>query len=83
MPVLLFDGNDDIHPKEVTDAMAPLIPNVEVAENPWSGEEFMGRFTGKTPGSLMADLYPRMAPRILAWVAKTEAKLAAASTPRR
>jgi len=67
VPTLVFEGNDDVHPPEVAEAIAALIPGATFAASPWAREEWMGRFTGRMPGSVF-DLYPKLAPRILAFV---------------
>jgi pimeloyl-ACP methyl ester carboxylesterase len=68
LPTLLFAGNDDIHPKAVSDIVAQLIPGVTYLPSPWSDEDFMGRFAGSIPGSVF-DLYPQLAPEILKFIA--------------
>jgi len=73
LPVMIFGGNDDIHPETVSDAMARLIPHAELVPSAWSHEEFMAIFTGRQPGSVF-DLYPRLAPAILEFVARQEAQ---------
>ena len=67
VPTLVFGGNDDVHPKAVSDAMAQLIPNATYRPSPWSGEEFIGRFSGRISKSVM-DLYPALVPGITAFV---------------
>jgi pimeloyl-ACP methyl ester carboxylesterase len=67
LPTLLFEGNDDIHPKAVSDIVARLIPNATYLPSPWSDEDFMGRFAGSIPGSVF-DLYPQLAPDILRFI---------------
>ncbi|MBV1689245.1 alpha/beta hydrolase [Novosphingobium sp. G106] len=68
LPTLLFEGNDDIHPKAVSDIVAQMIPGTIYLPSPWSDADFMERFTGKTPGSVF-DLYPQLAPEILGFIA--------------
>jgi hypothetical protein len=63
VPTLVFEGNDDVHPKAVSDAMARLIPGADYRASPWSGEEFLGRFCGRIPASVM-ELYPALVPGI-------------------
>lgn len=67
-PALVFEGNDDIHPPEVAEAIARLIPDATLAPSPWPRAAWMDRFSGRTPGSVF-DLYPQLAPAILAFVA--------------
>lgn len=78
LPTRIFAGNDDIHPQEVSEAMARLIPGAELAPSPWSTEAFMAIFTGRTPGSVF-DLYPRLAPGILEFIAAHEGVTATAA----
>jgi pimeloyl-ACP methyl ester carboxylesterase len=68
MPTLLFEGNDDIHPKSVSDAMAALLPNVTLKPSPWAGQDWMDVFTGRKPGTVF-DMYPMLAPHILDFIA--------------
>jgi 2-hydroxy-6-oxonona-2,4-dienedioate hydrolase len=68
LPTLLFEGNDDIHPKAVSDIVARLIPGVSYLPSPWSDADFMGRFAGSIQGSVF-DLYPQLAPEILRFIA--------------
>lgn len=69
MPTLIFAGNDDIHPKSVSDVMARLIPGATYLPSPWSGEAFMDRLTGRVAGSVF-DLYPQLVPDIAEFIAK-------------
>lgn len=69
VPTLIFEGNDDVHPKAVSDVMARQIPGALYLPSPWPSEEFMGRFSGRLPGSVF-DLYPQLAPDILAFLPK-------------
>lgn len=68
LPTLLFEGNDDIHPKAVSDIVARSIPNTTYRPSPWSDADFMGRFAGAIPGSVF-DLYPQLAPEIVRFMA--------------
>jgi pimeloyl-ACP methyl ester carboxylesterase len=63
-PTLIFEGNDDIHPAESSQALAAAIRSATLVPSPWSGEEFMGILTGRVPGAVF-DLYPRLVPQIL------------------
>jgi pimeloyl-ACP methyl ester carboxylesterase len=67
VPTLVFEGNDDIHPPEVAEAIARLIPGARFAPSPWPREAWMDRFTGRIPG-MVFDLYPRLAPDILGFL---------------
>ena len=68
LPTLIFEGNDDIHPAEASQALAQAIPGAMLVPNPWSGEEFMAILTGRSAGAVF-DLYPRLMPQILAFTA--------------
>lgn len=72
VPAVVFEGCDDIHPPEAAEAIHALILGSDLAPSPWGREEWMDRFTGKTAGSVF-DLYPRLAPQILAFVDRVEA----------
>jgi pimeloyl-ACP methyl ester carboxylesterase len=65
-PTLIFEGNDDIHPAESSQALAKAIPGAKLVPSPWTGETFMGVLTGKVPGKVF-DLYPQLVPRIVAF----------------
>jgi pimeloyl-ACP methyl ester carboxylesterase len=69
VPTLIFAGNDDIHPAASSVALASAIPGTQLVASPWSGDEFMGIMTGRDPGRVF-DLYPRMIPRMLEFVAE-------------
>jgi pimeloyl-ACP methyl ester carboxylesterase len=68
-PTLIFEGCDDIHAPEVSQSMARLIPSALHLPSPWPREDWMGRFTGRIPGSVF-DLYPLLAPHIMAFIAR-------------
>ena len=68
LPTLIFEGNDDIHPAEASQALAQAIPGATLVSNPWSGEEFMAILTGRSAGAVFG-LYPRLMPQILAFTA--------------
>jgi pimeloyl-ACP methyl ester carboxylesterase len=72
MPTLIFEGGDDIHPAEVSHAMARLIPGAIHIPSAWPHEEWMDCFTGRSGVSLFS-LYPRLAPGILDFIARHEA----------
>src|SRR5690606_36558355 len=72
LPILIFEGNDDIHPPEVAHAIARLAPGAQLLPSPWPSEAWMGRFTGRIPGSVF-DLYPLLAPQILDFVGAHDA----------
>ena len=69
LPALIVAGNDDIHPAEVSDAMARLIPKTRYIASPWSNAEWQERFTGLAGGSVF-DLYPLLVPALLDFVAR-------------
>jgi pimeloyl-ACP methyl ester carboxylesterase len=71
VPTLVFEGNDDVHPKAVSDAMARLIPGAAYRPSPWTGEEFTGRFCGRIAAPVM-DLYPALVPDIVEFVRRHE-----------
>lgn len=70
LPTLIFAGGDDIHPPAVSQALARLIPSSTLAPSAWRGEDWMDRFTGRTPGSVF-DLYPLLAPAIVDFLTQT------------
>jgi pimeloyl-ACP methyl ester carboxylesterase len=72
IPTLIFQGNDDIHPKEVSDMMARTIPKATYLPSPWPSEDFMGLLSGRIPGAVF-DLYPQLVPGITAFLAEHEA----------
>lgn len=67
LPALIFEGGDDIHPPEVSQALARLIPGATLAPSAWPGEAWMDRFTGRIAGSVF-DLYPQLAPAIVEFI---------------
>jgi len=67
VPALVIEGNDDIHPPEVAQEIARLVPGARFVPSPWSREEFMGVYSGRTPGRVF-DLYPKLAPEIVAFI---------------
>ena len=69
VPSLIFESDDDVHPKAVSDAMAQLIPHATYLPLPWPNTEWMGRFTGRIQGSVF-DLYPMLVPDIVAFIGK-------------
>ena len=73
-PILVFEGNDDIHPKQASDAVERLAPNVEPTPAVWSGEEFYDAYTGRVPGGIMQSLYPRMVNRIIEYLDRQESR---------
>ena len=75
IPTLIFEGGDDIHPASVSQAMARLIPGAQHVPSAWPHAEWMDRFTGRSADSIF-ELYPRMAPAILAFVARHEGRAA-------
>jgi pimeloyl-ACP methyl ester carboxylesterase len=67
LPALIFEGCDDIHPPEVAEALAGLLPGARLVSSPWPREDFMDRLTGRVAGTVF-DLYPRLAPAILGFI---------------
>jgi pimeloyl-ACP methyl ester carboxylesterase len=66
-PALIFEGGDDIHPAEVSAAMARLMPRATLLPSAWPPQEWMDRFTGRSLGSVF-DLYPALAPAIFDFI---------------
>jgi pimeloyl-ACP methyl ester carboxylesterase len=71
VPTLIFEGNDDVHPRETSDMMARMIPGATYLPSPWSTDDFMGRLSGRVPGPVF-DLYPRLVPDIATFLASHE-----------
>ncbi len=67
VPTLVFEGNDDIHPREASRSVASLIPGAISTPSPWSGDEFIERYTSPDPTGVF-NLYPRLAPKVLEFV---------------
>ena len=67
LPTLLFEGGDDVHPAEVSAAMARLMPRASLLPSAWTARDWMDRFTGRSPGSVF-DLYPKLAPAIFDFI---------------
>jgi pimeloyl-ACP methyl ester carboxylesterase len=72
-PTLVFEGNDDLHPLEAAVAVHQLIDGSQLAPLPWSHEEWIDHLVGRAPGSVM-DLYPRLVPAVLDFLARAEAE---------
>jgi hypothetical protein len=72
VPTLIFAGNDDVHPKDTSDGMARMIPGATYVPSPWASEEFMGRLSGRVPGSAF-DFNPQLLPDIAGFLARHEA----------
>ena len=62
-PTLVFSGNDLFHPAEPAAALHRLVAGSELAELPWTGEEWTSRYHGPKPAGVV-DLYPRLVPQI-------------------
>ncbi len=73
-PTLVFQGNDDIHTQDASDALHRLIAGSELAPLPSTHDEWMEIYTGTRPGSVMEQLYPRLAGRIGEFLDRTEAQ---------
>jgi len=71
VPTLLFAGNDEIHTKEVSNAMAELMPNVTLLPCAWSVDQWNAKINGRTPAAVY-DLQPAMTPAILTFIATVE-----------
>jgi pimeloyl-ACP methyl ester carboxylesterase len=71
VPTLIFEGNDDVHPRDTSDMMARMIPGATYLPSPWSTDDFMERLSGRVPGPVF-DLYPQLVPDIAAFLAKHE-----------
>jgi 2-hydroxy-6-oxonona-2,4-dienedioate hydrolase len=67
LPTLIFEGNDDIHPPEVSEAMAGLIPGATCLPSPWPRKDWMDRFTGRVAGGVF-DLYPQLTPAMFDFI---------------
>jgi pimeloyl-ACP methyl ester carboxylesterase len=63
IPTLIFAGNDDVHPPEVSEVMARLIPNTRLVASPWSNADWLDGLTGRA-GRSVFDLYPLLVPAI-------------------
>jgi pimeloyl-ACP methyl ester carboxylesterase len=70
-PTLVFEGNDDMHPPEAAIAFHQLVESSRLAPLPWTRDEFMDRLVGRVPGAVM-DLYPRLVPIVLDFLADAE-----------
>ncbi len=73
-PTLIFEGNDDIHPKEASDAVHEAVPESGLTPSVWTRDEWMDRYTGKVREPLMETLYPRLAGRILDFLRASEGR---------
>ena len=62
-PVLVFSGNDLFHPAAPAEALHRLVEGCELAELPWTGEEWTSRYHGPKPAGVV-DLYPRLVPQV-------------------
>jgi pimeloyl-ACP methyl ester carboxylesterase len=69
---LVFDGNDDVHTHDAAVAFHELVAGSELAPPPWSTEEWIDHFVRRV-GSVM-DLYPRLVPTVLDFLARVEAR---------
>ena len=66
-PTLIFDGNDDMHPAAAAQALQAAIPGSRLVPCPWTRDEWMLRYVGRIPESVL-ELYPRMSPTIIGYV---------------
>ena len=69
VPTLIFAGNDDVHTAGASRAAAALIPGATLLPPPWSEAQWLDHFTGRN-GRPVFELYPLVAPALLAFVAK-------------
>ena len=70
-PTLVFDGSDDFHPHDAAQAFHDLVPGSTLVPCAWTRDEFMWRFVGRIPQSVV-ELYPRMVPTILEFIRQLE-----------
>jgi hypothetical protein len=68
-PTLIFEGNDERHTKEASDALHRLIPTSELTECPWRRQDWTDR---RSSEEFFEVFYPRLAPRILDFVTSVE-----------
>ncbi len=68
-PVLIFEGNDDVHTAEASRQAASLIPGASLLPPPWSEEQWLDHFTGRN-GRPVFELYPLVAPAVLDFIAR-------------
>ena len=68
-PTLVFEGGDDVHTKDVSDALLSLIPGAVPAPTPWTPQAWIDRWTGRVAGPLFAQ-YPLLAPTIVDFIAR-------------
>jgi pimeloyl-ACP methyl ester carboxylesterase len=73
VPTLIFSGGEDHHPREASDALHELLPQSELVECPWEGDEYIAIFSGRHPGNSARDLYPRLEPQIRSFLLRQEA----------
>jgi hypothetical protein len=76
VPVLLCEGNDDHHPKVISDQLASLLPDVTVVPTPWTHEEWIEVAAGRTGTTPARELLPRLAAPFRDFIVATEARLA-------
>lgn len=67
LPTLIVEGNDDVHAPSVAEAIARLVPGAEWIPSPWTTEQWLDKFTGRTGGEVF-DLYPALTPALLEFV---------------
>lgn len=76
IPTLVFRGSerDLYHPAWMCERLAKLLPDATMVDSPWTEEEFVQRQidAGKTGSGHFLD-WPRLAPAILAFIARADA----------
>ena len=63
-PTLVFNGNDDFHPDFAAQALHEAIPGSRLLPCAWTREDWMLRYVGRIPESVV-ELYPRMSEPII------------------
>jgi pimeloyl-ACP methyl ester carboxylesterase len=66
-PALVFNGNDDFHPALAAEALHEAIPDSRLVPCAWSRDDWMYRYVGRIPESVV-ELYPRMSEAIIDYV---------------
>jgi pimeloyl-ACP methyl ester carboxylesterase len=74
VPCLLTEGNDEGHPKEVSDRIAQLLPDVEYIKLPWTTQEWVDISNGRSSTTVARELYPRLADLFAEFIMRAEAK---------
>jgi pimeloyl-ACP methyl ester carboxylesterase len=69
VPTLIFRGNDDFHPAEVSEAAHRCIPGSLLVEPPFTSEQFMDLWSRRKPGEVDVELFPLLADPVLKFLA--------------